>query len=260
MALMQEIREFPVEKDSIGIWWFGQNGFIFKSPEGTLASVDLYLTDSCRDLVPGMDLSRKVPVLLPPSEVMVDVFTCTHNHQDHTDPETIRQLRHKDTMQFVGPHPSCDVYRKEGIEDGRITAAWPDRELEFGDLRMWGTFALPTDASDLNHMGYVVQFGSGPKVYVTGDTDYCEILTGVRKHEPDVVITVMNGGFNNLSHWEAAELVGKIGPKVAIPCHYDMFPDNSVDPKQLRAAMTLKAADVAYQEMAHGKAWVFSAG
>jgi L-ascorbate 6-phosphate lactonase len=258
MSLMQEIRAFPVGNGSIGLWWFGQNGFIFKSPEGTLASVDLYLTDSCRDLVPGIDLSRNVPVLLPPEEVQVDVYTCTHNHQDHTDPETIRQLRNKDTMQFVGPHPTCDVYRAQGIESGRITAAWPDRHLEFGDLRLWGTFALPTDATDLNHMGYVVQFGAGPKVYVTGDTDYCDILTGVKKHAPDVVITVMNGGFNNLSHWEAAELVGKIGPKVAIPCHYDMFPDNSVDPKQLRAAMTLNAPHVAYQELVHGKPWVFS--
>ena len=255
---MRNIRDFRVDKGAIGIWWFGQNGFIFKSPEGTLASVDLYLTDSCNGIAPGIDLSRKVPILLRPEDVQVDVFTCTHNHQDHTDPETIRNLRSKDTMQFVGPHPSTDVFRQEGIEAGRITATWPDRELEFGDLKMWGTFALPTDTTDLNHMGFVLQFGNGPKVYVTGDTDYCEILSGVKKHAPDVVITCMNGGFNNLSHWEAAELVGKIGPKVAIPCHYDMFPDNSVDPKQLRSAMTLKAPDVAYHELRHAEPWVFS--
>jgi L-ascorbate 6-phosphate lactonase len=258
MALIDDIRALRVQKNAIAIWWFGQNSFIFKSPEGTLASVDLYLTDSCNGLVPGMDLSRKVPVLLRPDEVEVDVFTCTHNHQDHTDPETIRGLRNKDTMQFVGPHPSCDVFRREQVEDGRITPAWPDRELEFKDLRLRGTFALPTDTTDLNHMGYVLHFGNGPRVYVTGDTDYCEILEGVKQHEPDIVITVMNGGFNNLSHWEAAELVGRIGPKVAVPCHYDMFPDNSVDPKQLRAAMTLKAPGVAYHEMRHGEPWVFS--
>jgi L-ascorbate 6-phosphate lactonase len=150
------------------------------------------------------------------------------------------------------------VFVKEGVESGRITPTWPDRELEVRDLHLTGTFALPTDSTDLNHMGYVLQFASGPKIYITGDTDYCEILTGVRKHEPDVVITVMNGGFNNLSHWEAAELVGMIGPKVAIPCHYDMFPDNSVDPKQFRSAMMLKAPDVAYHEMRHAEPWVFS--
>ncbi|MBC8164940.1 MAG: MBL fold metallo-hydrolase [Bryobacteraceae bacterium] len=255
---MDDIRAFRVEKGSVAMWWFGQNGFVFKSPEGTTASTDLYLSDSCNGIAPGMDLSRRVPILLSPEDVQVDVFTCTHNHQDHTDPETVRQLRNKDTMQFVGPHPSCEIFVRESVETGRITAAWPDSECEFKDLKIRGTFALPTDTSDLNHMGFVFQFGNGPKIYITGDTDYCEILTGVKKHAPDIVITVINGGFNNLSHWEAADLVGKIGPKVAIPCHYDMFPDNQVDPKQFRASMTQKAPDVLYQELQHGQPWVFA--
>ena len=45
---------------------------------------------------------------------------------------------------------------------------------------------------------------------------------------------------------------------MAIPCHYDMFPDNSVDPKQFRAAMVLRAPDVQYQELAYGKPYLFS--
>jgi L-ascorbate 6-phosphate lactonase len=258
MPVMQDIRAFPVPKGAVAVWWFGQNSFIFKSPEGTLASVDLYLTDSCNGLVPGMDLARRVPVLLPPGDVDVDVFTCTHNHRDHTDPETIRGLRNKDTTHFAGPHPSCAVFAKEGVETGRTVPAWPGCELEFGDLKLWGTFALPTDSSDLNHMGFVYQFGRGPKMYVTGDTDYHDLLCDVRRHEPDVVITVMNGGFNNLSHWEAANLVGQVKPKAAIPCHYDMFADNSVDPKQFQAAMKIKAPGVAYQELEHGAPWVFT--
>src|SRR5918996_3442497 len=198
---MRDIQEFRVERGAIGIWWFGQNGFIFKSPEGTLASVDMYLTDSCATLIPEMNMSRQVPVLVRPNELDVDVFTCTHNHQDHTDPETIRNLRNKDTMQFIGPHPSCDVYRAEKVEDGRITPSWPDCDIEHRDLRIRGTFALPTDTTDLNHMGFVFQFANGPKVYVTGDTAPTELLLGVTRHSPDVVITVINGGFNNLSHW-----------------------------------------------------------
>lgn len=255
---MSEIRAFPVPAQSVALWWFGQNGFIFKTPEGTLTSVDLYLTNSCAGLIPTMDMSRKVPVLIEPEDLDVDIFTCTHNHQDHTDPETIRRLRNRDTIQFIGPHPSCDVYRAEQIESGRIMPAWPDCELEVRDVQIRGTFALPTDDSDLNHMGYVYQFGSGPRIYVTGDTDHHELLTSAAKHAPDLVITVINGGFNNLSHWEAADLVGKIKPKVAIPCHYDMFPDNAVDPKQFRASMSLRAPDVHYQEMEHGKPFVFS--
>src|SRR4029078_10690957 len=116
-----EIRTFPVPKDSVAMWWFGQNGYIFKSPEGTLCSVDLYLTDSCASLGVNIDLKRQIPILITPEDIDVDVFACTHNHQDHTDPETIRNLRNKDTMRFVGPHPSCGTYVHEGIEYGRIT-------------------------------------------------------------------------------------------------------------------------------------------
>jgi L-ascorbate 6-phosphate lactonase len=258
MALMREIRDFLVPKGSIGIWWLGQSGYIFKSPEGTLASVDLYLTNSCAALVPGVDLSRRVPVLIEPEDLDVDIFTCTHNHQDHTDPETVRRLRNKDTTNFVGPHPSCGVFAAERIETSRITPAWPDCELEFRDLTLRGAFALPTDTTDLNHMGYVFQFGGGPKVYVTGDTDYSELLAGVARHSPDLVITCINGGFNNLSHFEAAELVGKIKPRAAIPCHYDMFPDNAVDPKQFRTSLQLRAQGVRYQELEHGQRFLFS--
>jgi len=257
---MREIRAFAVPEDSVAIWWLGQNGYIFKTPEGTLVSTDLYLTNSCATLYAdsGLNLERRVPVLIPPEELEVDVYTCTHNHADHTDPCTIRNLRNKDTAQFIGPHPSCEVYRAEGVETGRVVPAWPAWELEFCDVRMYGTFALPTDSTDLNHMGYVFQFGGGPRVYVTGDTDYTDLLASAARYSPDLVITCINGGFNNLSHWEAALLVGQIRPKAAIPCHYDMFADNAVDPRQFRASLKMRAPEVGYQELVHGKPFVFA--
>ena len=67
MALMQDIKAYPVPKGSVGIWWLGQNGYIFKTPEGSLVSTDLYLTNACAhyfcDL--GLDLERRVPVHVP---------------------------------------------------------------------------------------------------------------------------------------------------------------------------------------------------
>jgi L-ascorbate 6-phosphate lactonase len=258
MSLMRQIRDFRVPKKSVALWWLGQNGYVFKTPEGTVAGVDLYLTDSCVCLVPELDLRRRVPILIAPEELEVDLYTCTHNHQDHTDPETIRGLRNKDTVQFVGPHPSCQIFRSEGVETGRIVPAWPSCEIEFRDIQLRGTFALPTDDTDLNHMGFVLRFGSGPTIYVTGDTDFTELLFSAAKHSPDLLITCINGGFNNLSHWEAAELAKRVKPKAAVPCHYDMFPDNAVDPSQFRASLRMKAPDVRYQELEHGKPFVFS--
>ena len=259
MSLMKDIRNFPVSKGGVALWWFGQNGYIFKSPEGTLLSVDLYLTDSCNGLNPAYDLSRQVPVLISPEELDVDIFTCTHNHQDHTDPETIRRLRGKSTTHFIGPHPTCDVYAAEGIENGRIVPSWPQCQIELKDAKLRGTFSMPTDTTDLNHMGFILQFGSsGPKIYITGDTDYTELLAEAGAHSPDLAITCINGGFNNMSHFEAATLMSLVKPKVAIPCHYDMFADNSVDPRNFAASLRMKAPEVAYKELRHGEPFVFS--
>jgi len=260
MGLMEDIRACPVPSRAVAMWWLGQNGFIFKSHEGTLVSVDLYLTNSCAAAYAGsgVNLERRVPVLIPPEEVNVDLYACTHNHLDHTDPETIARLRHRDTALFVGPHPTCGVYREKGIETGRIVPAWPDGEIELGDVTLRGTFALPTDTSDLNHMGFLVQCGHAPAIYVTGDTDYSDLLFAAARHSPGAMITCINGGFNNLSHWEAAQLAAQIKPRVAIPCHYDMFPDNAVDPGQFRAALALRAPQVRYHRLEHGAPFVFS--
>ncbi|MEP7366086.1 MAG: MBL fold metallo-hydrolase [Acidobacteriota bacterium] len=259
MSLMQQIRDYRVPKRAVAVWWLGQNGFIFKTPEGTTVSTDLYLTHSCEGLIPNFDLKRQVPIYIEPEDLELDIFTCTHNHQDHTDPETIRRLAHKDTMAFVGPPPSCGIYRAEGVTDDRIHMAWPDVELNFRDVEIHGTFALPTDATDLNHMGFVFAFGSGPRIYVTGDTDHTELLVSAAKHKPDVMITCINGGFNNMSHFEAADIAGKIQPRLAIPCHYDMFADNSVDPGQFRASLTLRAPNVNYCRLAHAEPFVIEA-
>jgi L-ascorbate 6-phosphate lactonase len=256
MALMDEIGGFQVPARSVAIWWLGQSGFIFKSPGGTLAGVDLYLTDSCAGLAPGLDLSRRVPVLIAPGELRIDLFACTHNHQDHTDPETIRWVN-KDSMHFLGPHPSCDVFRREGVREDRILPAWPDRTIEFRDLQIRGTFALPTDDTDLNHMGYVFEFAGGVKVWVTGDTAPCELLHAVGKQKPDIAITVINGGFSNLSHWEAAGVMAQVKPKVAIPSHHDMFPDNAVDPRQFEVSLKMRAPEVRFHAMEYGKPFVY---
>lgn len=257
---MEEIRDCRVPARAVAMWWLGQNGYIFKSPEGALVSTDLYLTNSCAEAFAGsgINLERRVPVLIPPEEVNVDIFTCTHNHMDHTDPETIGRLRNRDTTHFIGPHPTCGVYREKGIESGRIEPSWPDCRIEVRDVTIHGTFALPTDDTDMNHMGFVFEFGKGPRVYVTGDTDYHELLTSVARHSPDVMITCINGGFNNLSHYEAARLARDVKPKLAIPCHYDMFPDNAADPAQFRASLAMQAPDVHYQQLEHGKVFLFA--
>jgi len=103
----------------------------------------------------------------------------------------------------------------------------------------------------------VLAVENGPRIYITGDTAHSARLAHVRKLEPDIMITCINGGFNNLSHWEAADVAAMITPKIAIPCHHDMFPDNAADPEQSRACLRYKAPQVRHEKLDYVKPFIF---
>ncbi len=250
-ACMQAIRQFRVDKGSVALWWLGQMGYLIKTPDGALLAVDAYLTDSCGAIgeTMGLNFHRRVPVFIEPEELDVDYFLCTHNHQDHADPETIKRM-HKDSVDlFVGPGMACETFGHCGVHEQKIQPLYAGGSRRMADVTVHGTFAMPTDTSDVNHMGFVLAVDDGPRIYISGDTDYSDILGHVADLRPDVMITCMNGGFNNLSQWEAADVARMINPKIAIPCHYDMFPENSADPEQFRACLQYKAPQVRYERL-----------
>jgi L-ascorbate 6-phosphate lactonase len=259
LECMNSIRECKVEKGSVALWWLGQMGFLVKTPAGAIFSIDAYLTNSCEKIGAsiGLDLSRKVPIFIDPEALRVDYFLCTHSHHDHADPETIERVDKNGITLFAGPGLACETYRRCSVEEKKIRQLYAGSKVEMADVAVHGTFAMPTDESDLDHLGFVLAIENGPRIYISGDTDYTNLLGHVAKLEPDVMITCMNGGFNNLSHWEAAEVANMIGPKVAIPCHYDMFPSNAADPAQFRACLHYKAPQVKYQQLEYVKPFVF---
>ena len=71
------------------------------------------------------------------------------------------------------------------------------------------------------------------------------------------MIACINGGFNNMSHWEAADLAALIKPKVAIPCHYDMFPGQCFRPPAIPRGLRYCAPHVRYEQLDYVKPFVF---
>ena len=107
---------------------------------------------------------------------------------------------------------------------------------------------------DLTHVGYLVFVKDGPTVYLTGDTGYEEVLAiAAEPHKPDVLVTVINGTFRNLGPAEAAILARKLGVKMVIACHYDLFPANCLPPELLRTNLKLQGMGGMYRLLAHGK-------
>lgn len=259
---MRSVREYIPPRNSLAIWYLGQNGFILKSDASPLIGIDLYLTNSCASTFAHLPyrLDRQLPVFIEPEDLDIDVFITTHSHQDHADPETIARMDKSRTV-FVGPFDSHRLYQNLGVPGGNLRLIHPGETLEIArSVSVQGTFALPTDGTDLNHTGTLLRFANGATFYNTGDTAYAERLDALLPTEVDVCAICINGGFHNLSPIEAAGIVRAIRPRVAIPCHYDMMVNNVGSPDMLRVAMDLVGSEALFKWMRYYEPWLYQRG
>lgn len=261
MDLMAEIRATQVARKTMALWFLGQNGWVVKSPAGRVLVVDPYLSDSCNPSRRGLDLARRAPLLIAPDRLEADLLACTHSHRDHADPETLCPACRSGRIRgFLGPAQTQAAFAQAGVAETDRRVTWPGDRVELDDIHITGTFALPTDDTDLTHMGFLVQVDDGPKLWITGDTAWCDLLADAAiPHHPDAIALPINGGYANLSHWEAAELTRRVNPRQALPCHWDMFADNSCDPRMFAASLTVKGIGEKFTAVTHGRKMVIEA-
>lgn len=256
---MRSIREFSVPADALAIWYLGQNGFILRDSAGPAIGIDLYLSNSCAATHAHLPfrLDRQLPVFIEPEDLDIDVFITTHSHQDHADPETIRRMKQDGATRFLGPFDSMRVYRDCGVASSRCRMIHPGEMVELGATTAQATFALPTDATDLNHTGMLLTFANGITFYNTGDTAHTERLAALLPTDVDICAICINGGFHNLAPLQAAEIVKAIRPRVAAPCHYDMMVNNVGSPEMLRVALDVVGADAEFFLMKYYQPWLY---
>ncbi len=263
MNLRQEIADFVVPRGSITLWWLGQAGLMVKSPAGTLVVFDPYLSNSCKALGEqlGFNMDRMVPPPLAPEELVgVDLYALTHSHPDHLDGATLAAYRAGGGMgPYLAPPEAANKLRELGVPPDQIQTTWPNSTHTVGDLRLRATIAIPLGADDLNHVGYLAGVDEGPTVYLTGDTGYHDILAdAAAPSRPDILFTVINPAFRNMGPAEAARLVKQLGVKVAIPCHYDMFPDNTLPPQLLHTNLKTEGIGHTYRQLEHGVPFTYT--
>jgi len=256
---MKSIRDFRPPSNALAIWYLGQNGFILKSGDGPVIAVDLYLTNSCASAFAHLPfrLDRQLPFFIEPEDLDVDIFITTHSHQDHADPETICGMQ-KAAQIYIGPFDSCRIYRECGVPEAKLRLIHPGETLDVGgSVSVQGTFALPTDRTDLNHIGLLLRFANGITFFNTGDTAYAERLSELWPSEVDVCAICINGGFHNLSHMQAASIVHAVRPRAVIPCHYDMMVNNVGSPSMLRVALDLIGSSATFVQMRYYEPWLY---
>jgi L-ascorbate metabolism protein UlaG (beta-lactamase superfamily) len=227
---------------SLALWGLGQVGVAIKGPTG-IVYVDPYFTDSDGA---GGSLPRTYPPPLSPGEVTnASAVLLTHDHIDHTDPDTVLPLAGSSPRaRFVAPFTSRDTLAEAGLEESRITVPEVGEPLEVAGARVT---AIPSAHTELEHdpergypyLGYVVEW-NGVTLYHAGDTVIYEgLIETLSAWSIDVALVPINGRdffrtsrniIGNTDFREVAELTETLDFGLIVPTHYDLIEGNTADP------------------------------
>lgn len=199
------------------IRFLGQSGYIIKT-EKTEIMIDPYLSDSV-NRVAGRP--RMLPIPINPENISCDVVICTHNHLDHLDPDTIKYINNEQF--FLTTNEGKIELKKWGKTN--VIALNTDASITVGDFEITAVFADHA----VEAFGLIVK-AENKTLYFSGDTLYNEKLFEIAKYKPDITFICINGRLGNMNVNEALITAKRIGAKINIPNHYDMFASNSENP------------------------------
>lgn len=200
------------------ITWLGQAGLMVES-ENTKILIDPYLSDSVAKINPKN--KRRVAVKEEFLKIEPDVIICTHNHLDHTDPETLKHYLEKDgEILVLAPEAAWTEVRKFGGNHNYVRFN-RHSEFTFENIRFK---AVKAEHSDPHPIGVIIEV-EGKRLYITGDTLYNTDIFADIKDKIDAVFLPVNGLGNNMNFIDAARFCEKIKPAVAVPMHCGLFDD-----------------------------------
>lgn len=199
------------------IKFLGQSGYIIKTEKAEIM-IDPYLSDSV-NRVAGRP--RTLPIPINPQNISCEAVICTHNHLDHLDPDTVTQINNEQF--FITTNEGKTELNRLGKD--HVASLNIGESTIVGDIEITAVFADHT----VEAFGLIVK-AENKTLYFSGDTLYNEKLFDIAKYHPDITFICINGRLGNMNVKEALMTAKKIGAKINIPNHYDMFASNSEDP------------------------------
>jgi L-ascorbate metabolism protein UlaG (beta-lactamase superfamily) len=149
-------------------------------------------------------------------EEPADVVFITHAHADHFEPADIAKIR-KSTTQFVAPRDVADNL------EGKVKAIMPGESMEVAGIKFETVPAystvehrLQTHPKSNNWVGYILTL-DGQRYWFSGDGDP---NPDIEKIKTDVALICVGGDPYVMGPSEAAGVVKKIRPQLAVPNHY----------------------------------------
>lgn len=199
------------------ITWLGQAGLLFET-EGKIILIDPYLSNSVEKINPKN--KRRVAIDQFFLHVRPNVIVLTHDHLDHTDPETLAYyLTDKSEILVLA---SGNAWKTAKIFGGKNNYI----KFECGTEWTYGNIlfkAVHAEHSDEKAIGVIINV-EGKKFYITGDTLYSEKIFKMLPPDIDYVFLPVNGRGNNMNFYDGKRFCERIGA-TAIPIHCGMFDD-----------------------------------
>lgn len=158
-----------------------------------------------------------------------DIILITHSHYDHFSEKDIKKVMKCSTKIYV----TSDLLKKTkelGFEENNITSVNPDETYYEDSIEIKTIRAYNIDKKfhpkENNWVGYILKI-EDITYYIAGDTDITEENQNVKCD----VAFVPVGGTYTMTAEEAASLINRIKPKIAIPIHYGEIVGTKQDAK-----------------------------
>ena len=172
------------------------------------------------------------PIEIKSAPKDADIVFVTHEHGDHFDPDSIRNICKEDTI-LAAPASMSEQLSLTGIAKDKIVLFSPGEKKEACGLQVEAVAACntlkPFHPRRKGWVGYIVTV-DGFRIYVAGDTDATKEVKAVRC---DIALVPIGGKFT-MNAKDAAAAVNCIRPSVCIPTHYGSIVGSRADEDEFR--------------------------
>ena len=233
------------------LYYLGQVGFLIRWRNTTLL-IDGYLTDYvdrhfASALVPW---HRRYPAPIAPEALdFVDAVLCTHDHSDHTDPDTIRGILSVNAhARFFGTPTVAEKLRDIGVADDRIVPMSNDACVTLPDgISVQNVPSAheelhPDENGNYREGGFRITLGEGTDAITLYHAGDCCPYDGLEERvmHTDIMILPVNGRdyyrrreqdiIGNFDEKEAILLADRCHADWLIPVHIDLYDINARNP------------------------------
>ncbi len=143
-----------------------------------------------------------------------NLILITQDHEQHCSPDDIKWLRKGSTV-IVAPEKCAKKF--EG--DIRSIKAGDVLEIKGAKIKVLPAYneSDPGFQQESGGVGYHITFPNGLRIYHTGETGLIKEM----KHGMADIVLISIGEHATINASQAAEIINRIEPRVAIPMHWE---------------------------------------